>query len=121
LHAFRGDDREDRCGAAGRNKVESATTIPLLKAGDGPLRNLLCNSPSRGCRRQRLAIALQRFQPFIDDLAQVGIHFRFITAVATRSNDARALADKTLVLIGPFHDLDVSSTAVHDRDSFMGV
>lgn len=68
---------------------------------------------------QWLALTLDRFQPFIDDPAQMRVHLRFVVSVATRPNDPRTLANETLILIRPFHYLDVPGTVVHDRDSSM--
>jgi hypothetical protein len=70
-----------------------------------------------GWRRQLPAIAFERYKPFINDLAHLRVHFRFIVAMTTRSNNSGALADKGLILIRPFHDLDVSSTSIHVLDS----
>jgi hypothetical protein len=68
-------------------------------------------------RRQWFAVLSHNFQALIDYLAQFGLHLSFVVAVATLTNDSRALADETLILIGPFNDLDISSAVVHDRGS----
>ena len=38
-------------------------------------------------------------------LPQLGIHLGFVISMATRPDDARALADEALVFIRPFDDL----------------
>ena len=43
----------------------------------------------------------------------------FVVAVAARTDNPRALANEALIFIRPFHQLNVPSTVVHDRDSSM--
>jgi hypothetical protein len=80
------------------------------------LSDSFCNASAGSRRRQRLAILLEDFEPLIDDLTKLGIYFGFIVAVATLTNDSRALADEALVLVGPFNDLYVPCAVVHDMD-----
>jgi hypothetical protein len=79
----------------------------------------LDEAPPGGWRRQWLAVALESFQPLVDDLAQLGVHPSLIIAVATGADDAWALSHEALILVGPFNDLDVSGTVVHERDSLI--
>lgn len=83
------------------------------------LGDLFDNALAGGGRRQWLAILLEDFEPLIDDLTKLGIYFGFIVAVATLTNDSRALADKALVFVGPFNDFYVPCAVVHDFDSWM--
>jgi hypothetical protein len=54
------------------------------------------------------------FQAFIDDLAKLGVNLGFVVAVATLSDDSWALANEALVLVGPFHNLDIPRAIVHE-------
>lgn len=81
------------------------------------LRDFFGDTLASGWPRQWFAIVFEILQQFVDDLAQLGVHLGFIIAVAALTDDSRALADEALILIGPFHDLDVSRAVVHDRDS----
>jgi hypothetical protein len=80
-----------------------------------------CNSfrdtLSGGRWRQRFAVLQGDLDPFVHDLAQFGIYFGLVVAVAAWADDAWALADEALILIGPLNNLDVPSAVVHDLDS----
>jgi hypothetical protein len=60
--------------------------------------------PLSGSRwRQGLTITLKDIQPFIDDLTQRSIHFRFIGSVAAWTNYTWTLAYKALIFVRPFN------------------
>jgi hypothetical protein len=77
--------------------------------GENPFRELFTH---RG-RRQRCPVLLHDVDPFVDDLTQLGINLRLVIAMAAWTDDARALADKAAIVIGPFDDLDVAGTLFH--------
>jgi len=49
----------------------------------------------------------------------LGVDFRLVIPMTTRTDDAGALADEALVCIGLFYQLDVPRTVAHDWDSSM--
>jgi hypothetical protein len=77
-----------------------------------------CVALVTGRRGERLAVLLEVLDPFFHDPAQFGLNLRFIRTVA-RSDHARTLADKALVLVRPLDNLDVPSAFVHACDSSM--
>lgn len=79
-------------------------------ADSGDLRRDACPG---GRLRQRLAVPLHRLDPLVDDPAQLGVDGRLVVAVAAGADDARALADKAAILVGPLNDLDVPGAVAH--------
>jgi hypothetical protein len=73
------------------------------------------SNPLTRHRRRRPTVLLEYFDPFSDDLAQLGVHFGFIVAVTARTDNAPALADEAPIFVGPFHGFYVSSAVVHDE------
>jgi hypothetical protein len=76
---------------------QAAVSEPILSC----IQKLLCYALPGSRGRQRFSIFFQDFNPFIDNLTKLCIHLRFIGPVATRTNNAWALAHKTLIFIGP--------------------
>jgi len=67
--------------------------------------------------RQRFPIAFEYLNPLIDDLTKFRVDVGFPVTVAARADNTGALADEALIFLGPFHQLDVASTIVHEFDS----
>jgi hypothetical protein len=85
----------------------------LLDASGNPS----CDILRSGRRRKRLAISLKRFDPFIDNSAQLGVDFGLVAAVAARPNYTGTLTDETLIFVRPLHELNVAGTVLHFSDS----
>lgn len=79
--------------------------------------NRVCPIVPGRCRRQGAAFCFIQLDRFFDDLAEFSKDLFFIVPVASTVKKARATSDEALIFLGPFNDLYVSSSDIHDLDS----
>jgi hypothetical protein len=63
---------------------------------------------------ERVAIFCIDLQPFLNDLAELSIDLCLIISVHATAHQAWTRANVTLVLLGPFDNLEIAVTWLHD-------